>query len=256
MNNPGAGGFSPIHKTSWLQSASLFLREKVIVSNLVGLIGGLCAIVLLMMLREPWNFRLPLYCVILTWTILRPRVALYLMPFAVPWGSLDIIDVAGLHLNNADILVVLLGIGWLLSFGLRSAVSDRDWDTYGARSGPGDREASNVPRYLLFALLALLGAMLLSMRASISISSSLKEVSKWLEFLVLLLIGSQYLRTRKQIWTMIVLVCLAGVTQAFFWLSPGLFLTWGPKLLSAIRACGSTVPLINPTHSRGISICR
>src|SRR5437588_4788158 len=23
------------------------------------------------------------------------------------------------------------------------------------------------------------------------------------------------------------------------------FLTWGPKLLSAIRACGSTVPLIN-----------
>ena len=216
MNNPGAGGFSPIHKASWLQSASLFLREKVIVSNLVGLIGGLCAIVLLMMLREPWNFRLPLYCVILTWTILRPRVALYLMPFAVPWGSLDIIDVAGLHLNSADILVVLLGIGWLLSFGLRSAVSDRDWDTYGARSGPGDREASNVPRYLLFALLALLGAMLLSMRASISISSSLKEVSKWLEFLVLLLIGSQYLRTRKQIWTMIVLVCLAGVTQAFF----------------------------------------
>src|SRR5947209_14510732 len=105
MNNPGAGGFSPIHKASWLQSASLFLREKVIVSNLVGLIGGLCAIVLLMMLREPWNFRLPLYCVILTWTILRPRVALYLMPFAVPWGSLDIIDVAGLHLNSADMQI-------------------------------------------------------------------------------------------------------------------------------------------------------
>lgn len=215
MNNPSAGGFSPIRKVIWLQSATLFLREEVTVSNLVGLIGGLCAIVLLIMLREPWNFRLPLYCVILTWTILRPRAALYLMPFAVPWGSLDIIDIAGMHLNSADILVVLLGIGWLLSFGLRPTVSDRDRGTYSVSSGPGDREASNVPRYLLFALLALLGTMLLSMMASINISSSLKEVSKWLEFLVLLLIGSQYIRTRKQIWTMIVLVCLAGVTQAF-----------------------------------------
>src|SRR5947209_15543639 len=139
MNNPGAGGFSPIHKTSWLQSASLFLREKVIVSNLVGLIGGLCAIVLLMMLREPWNFRLPLYCVILTWTILRPRVALYLMPFAVPWGSLDIIDVAGLHLNSADILVVLLGIGWLLSFGLHSTFSYGERGTFSEGRGPTDR---------------------------------------------------------------------------------------------------------------------
>src|SRR5437660_9936978 len=171
MNNPGAGGLERIRQASWLQTASLLLREKLTVSNLVGLIGVACALLLLIALPEPWNYRLPFYCVMLIWTILRPRVALYLMPFAVPWGSLDTIDVAGLHLNSADILVVLLGASWLLSFGLRSAVSDRDWDTYGARSGPGDREASNVPRYLLFALLALLGAMLLSMSASISISS-------------------------------------------------------------------------------------
>jgi hypothetical protein len=33
---------------------------------------------------------------------------------------------------------------------------------------------------------------------------------------VLALIGSQYIRTRRQVWTIILLVCLAGVTQAFF----------------------------------------
>src|SRR5437868_8689166 len=58
--------------------------------------------------------------------------------------------------------------------------------------------------------------MLLSMMAAINISSSLKEVSKWLEFLVLVLLGAQYIRTRRQIWTIIVLVCLAGITQAIY----------------------------------------
>lgn len=215
MNTPGAGGLERIRQASWLQTASLLLREKLTVSNLVGLIGVACALFLLIALPEPWNYRLPFYCVILIWTILRPRVALYLMPFAVPWGSLDTIDVAGLHLNSADILVVLLGASWLLSFGLRSTFPYGELGTSSEGMGPIDREASNVPLYLLFALLALLGTMLLSMRASISISSSLKEVSKWLEFLVLLLVGSQYIRTRKQIWTIIALICLAGITQAF-----------------------------------------
>ncbi len=219
MNNPGAGGLERVRQVSWLQTAALLWREKLTVSNLVGLIGVACALFLLIALQEPWNYRIPFYCVILIWTILRPRIALYLMPFAVPWGSLDTIDVAGLHLNSADILVVLLGAGWLLSFGLRSTFSYGERGTFSEGRGPIgpiDREASNVPLYLLFALLALLGTMVLSMRSSISIGSSLKEVSKWLEFLVLLLVGSQYIRTRKQIWTIIVLVCLAGITQAFF----------------------------------------
>ena len=54
------------------------------------------------------------------------------------------------------------------------------------------------------------------MMAAINISSSLKEVSKWLEFLVLVLLGAQYIRTRRQVWTIIVLVCVAGITQAMY----------------------------------------
>lgn len=216
MHNTSVGGSFPIRQVSWLQRARLFLREHLTLPNLIGLSGAICALFLLIGLREPWNFRLPLYCVLLVWTILRPRTALYLMAFAVPWGSLDIVEVAGLHLNSADILVVFLGLGWLMSFALRPTISYGRWGTYSGAAGPLDRGSSTVPLYLVVAILLLIGTMMLSMRGSLSISSSLKEVSKWLEFLVLVLIGSQYIRTRRQIWTIIVLVCLAGITQALF----------------------------------------
>ena len=208
MNSPGTGSMERIRNDSGLQTALRSLRTNITTSNLVGLIGGSFALFLLLALHEPWNIRVPLYLVILVWTILRPRVVLYLLPFAVPWGSLDIIGVGGLNVNSADILVVLLAGGWLMSFALRPS------NTYAA--GPRDHEALNVPRYLIFAMLALISTMLLSMTVALSISSSLKEISKWLEFLVLVLLGAQYIRTRRQLWTIIVLICLAGITQAAF----------------------------------------
>jgi O-antigen ligase len=82
--------------------------------------------------------------------------------------------------------------------------------------GPTDREISNVPSYLVGAMLALLGVMFLSMIVATSMSTSLKEISKWLEFLVLILLGAQYIRTRRQIWIIVVLICLTGITQAVF----------------------------------------
>ena len=212
MHNASTGGFSQIRQVSGLQRAGLLLREQLTLPNLIGLSGATCALFLLIVLREPWNFRLPLYCVLLVWTMLRPRTALYLMVFAVPWGSLDIVDIAGLHVNSADILVVLLGSGWLMSFALRPTISNGGQDA----AGPLDRENSTTPLYLVVAILLLIGTMALSMRGSLSISSSVKEVSKWLEFLVLVLVGSQYIRTRRQVWMIIVLILLGGITQAFF----------------------------------------
>ena len=217
MDNSGIGGLERIRQDAWLQTALKFLRENATTANLVGLIGGVCALLILLApLPEAWNMRLPFYLVIFVWTILRPRVALYLMPIAVPWGSLDIIALGGLNLNSADVLVGFLAAGWLMSFVLRPA---GQLGTSMNETGPRDRVAfnsSNVSIYLIWAIIILLGTMLLSMMAAINISSSLKEVSKWLEFLVLVLLGAQYIRTRRQVWTIIVLVCVAGITQALY----------------------------------------
>ncbi len=204
MNSPSVGEYVPARHDFWLNTLFRTSRNFVTSSNLTGLICIVIAIFLLLVPPIPWNIRLTLYAALLVWTILRPRVTLYLLPICVPWGSLDYIDLMGLRLNSADILVIFLAIGWLMSFGLHQKI------------GPRDREASHIPSYLVIAMLALLGTMILSMGVALNISSSLKEISKWLEFVVVILLGSQYLRTRRQIWIIVALICLAGISQAFY----------------------------------------
>src|SRR5437763_12771388 len=147
MDNSGI--VERIRQETWLQTAFKFLCENLTTANLVGLIGGVSAIVILLApLPEAWNIRLPFYLVIFIWTILRPRVALYLMPIAVPWGSLDTINVGGLNLNSADVLVGFLAAGWLMSFAWRPGAVYRQAGTSVNEAGPRDRVAfnsSNVP---------------------------------------------------------------------------------------------------------------
>ena len=206
-NNYAGGGLHRVY---------LALRNNLTVANLVALAGGVLLVFMLIALHEPWSIRIPLYLTVLVWTILQPRMALYLLPFAVPWGSLDYIDIKGLRVNSADILVAFLAIAWLMSFALRRIPAKSIKGQLSASPGPLDRATSNVPAYLVFTILALLGAMFLSMTVAISKVESLKEISKWLEFLVLILLGMRYIRTRRQVWTIVVITCLAGITQALF----------------------------------------
>jgi O-antigen ligase len=210
MYNPGIGGSEYAARNSLRNRIFMSVRERARPANLVGLAAALCALFCLIALPEPWNIRLPLYLTLTIWTLLRPRVALYLLPIAVPWGALDAINLGGANLNSADILVFLLAASWLMSFALRPLVAREH-----AQSGPLDHDGFNVPRYLVFALLLLLVAMLLSMTVTTSLTSSLKEITKWLEFLIVLLLGAQYIRTRRQIWTLVVIICLAAISQAF-----------------------------------------
>ncbi len=203
MNNPSVEYVS-VHHDSWLNKLLYTWRKFIASSNFTASVCVAIAIFLLLAPPLPWNIRLTLYSGLLVWTILRPRVALYLIPICVPWGSLDFIELKGLRLNSADLLVIFLAIGWLLSFGLRQ------------NTGPRDREAAHIPSYLVIALFALIGTMILSVTVAFNISSSLKEISKWLEVVVVILLGSQYLRSRRQIWIIVVLICLAGISQAFY----------------------------------------
>jgi O-antigen ligase len=204
QNTRGTRGFRQIYTR---------LRTGTTPPTLVGLVSGVLSLLILLALPEPWNFRIALYLVVLIWTIIRPVAALCLLPIAVPWGSLDYINIGGLNLNSADLLVIFLAIGWLLSFTLPS-IKFRN-TTIAHATASNDRGTSSIPTYLAIAIVALLGVMFLSTTVAISVSSCLKEISKWLEVLILLLFGAQYICTRRQIWIIIVLTCLMGITQAF-----------------------------------------
>ncbi len=208
------------------------MRTQVTLANSVGLIGAICALFCLLLLPSSsyWNIRLPLYLILVLWTLLRPRVALYLLPIAIPWGSLDTITISSLNANSADILVILLIVSWLGSFVLRSQ---------GFRKiGSLDVEKEPLPRYLVIAAIALLFAMIISVATAQSVTASIKDLIKWVEFLAVLLIGAKYLRTRNQIWLLAVVMILAGVSQAFYGYAQN-FLNLGPQ--SFIRDGGLRV---------------
>ena len=207
MSSPDTSGLSGLHTTRrvfWLSTTYRTTRSYITVPNVIGAIACAALLFMLLVLALPWNLRLPLYLAALVWTILRPRVALYLITFCIPWGSLDYINVSTLRLDSADVLTIFLMAGWLIQWVLPAQVRGQQ------------REKMQVPRYLVLVLLALLTTMLLSMAFAINVKDSLKEISKWLEVLAIVLLGSQYLQTRRQIWAIIALICVAGITQAIF----------------------------------------
>lgn len=205
-------GLQQTRPATWLQTTYQAARNAIATPTLVGVVGAALAVALLLVPPLPWNVRIPFYLIMLVWTILRPRTALYLMAFAVPWGSLDYVSLGGLRLDSADILVGFLAVGWLMSWGL---------PTY--MGGARDRERGRIPIYLVLMILALIGVMFLSMTVAISKTDSLKEISKWLEFIVLIMLGAQYLRTRRQIWTLVIFIGVAAITQALFGYAQAVF---------------------------------
>lgn len=202
----------PIRKAAGYPAADVkrsWLGPRPHWSNLIGLLAALAALFCMLALpaTQYWNIRLPLYLLAATWILLRPRVALYLMPLAVAWGATDPVDIGGLHL--ADLLTFMFALSWLMSYALRRVRP-------GPQSGPLDRDAFNVPRSLALTMLALLLAMLISTTTTLGLSLSIKELVKWLEVLIILFLGLQYIRTRRQVWLLLIMILFAMITQALF----------------------------------------
>ncbi|MBX5457069.1 MAG: O-antigen ligase family protein [Thermogemmatispora sp.] len=181
------------------------LRSFLTGANAVGLIGAALALGCLLTLPAPWNIRLPIYLILSVWVLLRPQVALYLLPLSIPWGALDYISLGSLRLNSTDILVILLAASWLAGHVLRSG---------NATNGPRGYERQAVPPLLLVGLAVLLISMLVSMTVAISVKSSVKEIFKWVEVLIVVVAGSSYIRTRRQGWTIVIFSLVAALSQA------------------------------------------
>src|SRR2546429_1516709 len=96
MYNPGLLALDAIEHWDhnvWYKRVADSIRERLTGANLIGLLGACVALVCLLGIPSDqyWNTRIPLYLTITIWTLIRPRVALYLLPLAIPWGSLDTI---------------------------------------------------------------------------------------------------------------------------------------------------------------------
>src|SRR2546421_354959 len=197
----------------WHKCVPDSIRERLTEANLIGLLGALVALACLLGIPSDqyWNIRIPLYLTVTIWTLIRPRVALYLLPLAIPWGSLD--TIAG-GLTSADILVALLAASRLMSYTLRPLAARG-----GIYIGALDYEEAALPWYLILSIVVFLLATVISMTVAFSLKESIKEIVKWAEALVILMLGTKYLRTRHQIWTIVVIMCLAGISQALLGIS-------------------------------------
>lgn len=210
MYNVGLNSIRRTDRVSWWEKSRAHGGVFLTPANIVGILGAIIILYCLLVLpkNQYWNFRVPLYLAVVVWTTIRPRMALYLLPLAIPWGSIDLL--AG-NLTGADILVALLATGWLLGYILQYSVALGT-----PANGPLDREKFNVPIPLIVALVSLLLAMVLSLTGVTNLGDSVKELVKWSELLVIILLGSQYIRTRRQLWTLAVIILLAGLSQALF----------------------------------------
>jgi O-antigen ligase len=179
-------------------------------ANAVGLLGAIVTLYCLLALPQLqyWNFRAPLYLIVIVWTILRPRLAIYLLPLSIAWGSVDTI---GANITLTDILVASLAASWLMGFPLRPFI------TRGTCNGGSlDREPFNIPFPLALSMGTLLFAMLLSTTVTTNLTNSIKEIVKWSEALIIVLLGTRYLRTQRHVWTLLIMLSLAGLSQAIF----------------------------------------
>lgn len=126
--------------------------------------------------------------------LVHPEVALYLLIFAVPFGSLREVNVGGITVGAAEGLIALVLGAWLAKM-------------IAARQVRPARLPLTLP------LLLFLGAILLTLPGALSITFAAKEILKWVEVLGIYLFVANVL-TRRQAMVAVIALLLAGVGQA------------------------------------------
>jgi O-antigen ligase len=129
-----------------------------------------------------------------TAVLIRPEYGLYLLIFAVPWGSIREIRLGAITVGVTEVLVGLVLAAWLAKM-------------------VATREIKTVHPPLLLPLLAFLGAILLSLTVTLSLQYSLKEVLKWLEVLGIYLFVANVI-SKREAKGIVLLILLAGISQA------------------------------------------
>jgi len=132
--------------------------------------------------------------IVVTATLVRPEVGLYLLVVAVPFGSVREVSVGGMTVGAAEGLIGLALAAWLAQMVIRRQV------------------APTLPP-LTLPLLIFLGAALLSLPGALSLKYGLKEIIKWTEVLGVYVFAANVL-DRDRARTLVFVVLLTGAAAA------------------------------------------
>ena len=132
--------------------------------------------------------------IVLLATLIRPEFGLYILIFAIPFGSIKEMTIGGFTVGAAEASAGLVLACWLAKM---AAV----------------REVKTAHPPLLLPFLIFLGAILLSLTGALSLRYSLKEVLKWLEALAIYLFVVN-ITSRERAEIAVTFILLAGIGQA------------------------------------------
>jgi len=141
-----------------------------------------------------WSAMLVVGGIVLLLVLVYPQVALYLLIFAVPFGSLREVSVGGITFGLAEGLIALLSVAWL------------------ARMIAARQVRPTWPP-LTLPLLLFLGVILLTLPEALSLTLAFKEILKWAEVLGIYLFVANAL-TRRQAMVAVIALLTAGMGQA------------------------------------------
>lgn len=124
--------------------------------------------------------------------LIKPELAIYLLIFAVPFGSLAELDLGAFSASAGELLIVVGALSW-------------------AARTMATRQSRIVFTVLSWPLALFIGILVLSATTAISVALGLKEAAKWGELLLAFLFVVNFVTQRRQLTT--IYVCLAAAAS-------------------------------------------
>ncbi|MBN1660067.1 MAG: O-antigen ligase family protein [Anaerolineae bacterium] len=204
---------------AWSKQRGTLRRAGGMVLAAAAIVAAAVAIALLPL---TWMVLLVVGAVVVTVTLVEPRLGLLLLVPAVPFGSVRQVTVGGMNVGAAEALLALVVAAWLVRRVVRRETGWR-WP----------------PLSLPLALFAT--ALLLSTLGATSLRAAATEVVKWIEVLALYMIVANEFDVHWTRWLVAVvlgtgaLAALQGIYQFLFQVGPEPFILFGRFM----RAYGS-----------------
>lgn len=135
-------------------------------------------------------------CIIaLVLIVIKPECALYLLVFAIPFGSVRSLEISGFNVTAVEILVAVLVLAW-------------------TAQQMAKRELKPKVSLLLLPLLLVLSALAFLTTIAPSVSLSLKELLKWVELVVVFYLVAHMVERPIQVKLLLIAILCAAFLEA------------------------------------------